>query len=87
MNVLHVFPFVGGAFVVIGWLLTHYVNRRKFYRRNAAGVEEFATYGRSVMIRLYENTVMLGSVVLFAFGILFIVMGLALLPAHHAAMH
>lgn len=84
---LHVLPFVGCAFVVIGWLLNHYVNRRKFYRRNAAGVEEFATYGRSVMIRFCESTAVLGSVVLFAFGILFIVMGLALLPVHHAAVH
>jgi hypothetical protein len=53
---------------LIGWGLTVWVpagivsyaiNRRRFMRRNPAGIEEFETYGNFVMTRWVESGLML----------------------------
>ncbi len=35
-----------------------YVDRQRFYRRNGAGVEEFATYGKKVKARIDEGALL-----------------------------
>jgi hypothetical protein len=42
-------------FCIAGSIGIHlYVGRRRFYRTNAAGVEEFESYGRAVRSQLFE---------------------------------
>ena len=67
--------FVGILLAVIGLALRYVINRRIFNRRNAAGVEEFTSYGASVGIRLLES---IGRLL----GLLLLLAGAALLLLH-----
>ena len=40
---------------VLGAGIIYWINRRKFYRRNVAGLEGFSSFGSSVFIRLLER--------------------------------
>lgn len=63
----------GGAIavgaIVAGHFLKLGVERRRFYRRNPMGVEEFSSYGSVVLTRALERFVMLLSRVLVIGGI------------------
>ena len=66
-------------FCVVGFVGIHlYLGRRCFYRTNAAGVEEFESYGRAVASWLFEAFLHVLTVV-FLFGslIAMVVVGLA----------
>ncbi len=40
---------------VVGYVGIHwYIGRRHFYRTNAAGIEEFKSYGHAVLSQLFE---------------------------------
>ncbi|MDR2223135.1 MAG: hypothetical protein LBE34_10405 [Flavobacteriaceae bacterium] len=59
-------------FLFIGIALIYWINRRKFYRRNVAGLEGFSSFEASVFIRFIERlgkwlayTLILFSVLLF----------------------
>lgn len=39
----------------IGIALIYWINRRKFYRRNVAGLEDFSSFEASVFIRFIER--------------------------------
>ena len=41
--------------VVIGIGLIYWISRRKFYRRNVAGIEGFSSFEKSVFIRFIER--------------------------------
>lgn len=41
--------------IVIGLGLIYWISRRKFYRRNVAGIEGFSTFEKSVFIRFIER--------------------------------
>jgi hypothetical protein len=45
------------VFLVLGVSGFLYVNRRVFYRRNVAGVQEFNGYGKMLIIRLFETAI------------------------------
>lgn len=60
-----------------GVALNTWVDRRKFYRRNMAGVEEFASYGAAVAARGLEGLARLGARLCLATG--FVLLGLALI--------
>jgi len=42
-------------FLVPGLLLIFWINKRKFNRRNVAGLEGFSSYEKSIIIRLLEK--------------------------------
>ena len=46
---------IGIIFLVSGLALRYWINRRKFYRRNALGAEGFSSFESSVFIRLIER--------------------------------
>ena len=46
---------LGIGCLVVGAALIFWTNRRVFQRRNAAGVEEFASYGHSLLTRTVER--------------------------------
>ncbi|MDM1381927.1 hypothetical protein HX038_16555 [Myroides odoratimimus] len=41
--------------LIIGFGLIYWINRRKFYRRNVAGLEGFSSFEASVFIRFIER--------------------------------
>ncbi|STZ47759.1 Uncharacterised protein [Myroides odoratimimus] len=41
--------------IIIGFGLIYWINRRKFYRRNVAGLEGFSSFEASVFIRFIER--------------------------------
>lgn len=45
-----------------------YVRRRKFYRRNVAGVEEFKSFGSAVGTRFFEEFISVISFLAILFG-------------------
>lgn len=47
-----------------------FVSRRKSYRRNLAGVEQFAGYGKIFTAKSRENTIEVVSRLLIVFGVL-----------------
>ena len=46
---------IGIIFLAVGFILKYWVNRRRFYRRNQFGVEEFKSFTRSRIISLIEG--------------------------------
>lgn len=58
--------------LVSGIGLRYWINRRKFYRRNVAGLEGFSSYEKSVAVRFLERIGKLVAYVLILFGILFL---------------
>ena len=47
--------FFGILLAVLGYALQYFMNRRAFNRRNAAGVEEFASYEAAAGTRFLEG--------------------------------
>ncbi|TKV41888.1 hypothetical protein A0U87_19970 [Sphingobium sp. MP9-4] len=42
------------AFLAVGVGVVLLINRRVFNRRNVAGVQEFSSYGHSLLVRIFE---------------------------------
>jgi preprotein translocase subunit SecG len=42
-------------FLIPGLLLLFWINKRKFNRRNVAGLEGFSSYEKSLLVRLLER--------------------------------
>ncbi|WP_425386802.1 molybdenum ABC transporter permease [Echinicola vietnamensis] len=58
--------------VVVGIGLIYWISRRKFYRRNMAGVEGFSSFESSVFTRLLERIGKWLAYALIIIGILFL---------------
>lgn len=54
--------------LVLGGYGIYWTNKRRFERRNMAGVEEFSSYGKSVATKGGEQILRLGSWLLIVFG-------------------
>lgn len=67
--------FAGVLLMLAGYLVSLYVRRRAFYRRNDAGVEEFGGFGKSVISGLFEGLLKIIAVALMFFGVLAIFAG------------
>lgn len=67
--------FLGVIFLLLGVAGMLYVNRRRFYRRNSAGVEEFEGYGKMETARAFETIVKFSSVILVLWGLLMVAIG------------
>jgi hypothetical protein len=57
-------------FLIGGVVLRFQINKRQFNRRNAAGVEEFKSYGRAYTTQMAEKLGRLLSLVLIVVGAL-----------------
>ena len=57
---------------VIAIILFYWINRRKFYRRNMAGIEGFSSFETSVLVRFLEAIGKLLAYALIIFGIFLI---------------
>ncbi len=53
---------------VIAIVLLYWINRRKFYRRNMAGIEGFSSFETSVLVRFLEAIGKLLAYALIIFG-------------------
>ena len=62
--------FLGVIALIIGGSLRYWINRRKFYRRSAMGVEGFSSYEKSVVITFFEKVTKWISIGLIIFGLL-----------------
>jgi len=67
--------FFGILLAVLGYALQYLMNRRAFNRRNAAGVEEFASFEAATGTRLLEGlgrkvgtVLLIGGLIIAAFG-------------------
>lgn len=58
--------------LVIAIVLIYWINRRKFYRRNMAGIEGFSSFETSVLVRFLEVIGKLLAYALIIFGIFLI---------------
>lgn len=72
--------FIGFLILGLGAVGLFFVNRREFYRRNAAGIEEFTGYGSMLATKLFEKTIRLVSSLLLLAGITLI--GLTYIHLH-----
>jgi len=70
------YPFLilGIISLVGGFLLSAFINKRRFNRRNAAGLQQFLSYEKSVFITLIERIGKIIALILIALG-LFIIAG------------
>lgn len=61
---------VGVISILIGAGLIYWINKRKFYRRNVAGLEGFSSFEVSVLVRVLERLGKWIAYILIIFGIL-----------------
>lgn len=73
----HAFSFqiVGIIFLLVGLLIRYHIGKRKFNRRNFAGIEVFSTYGRGVFTRFFERLFRFLGMILILLAILLILFG------------
>lgn len=62
------FLILGIISIVIGLAIRYIINRRRFYRRNVAGLETFSSYEKSVVTNILEHIGRLIAFVLIIFG-------------------
>ena len=60
----------GIVVIIIAIGLIYWINRRKFYRRSAAGVEMFTRYSTAVTVRFLERIGKLIAYVLIIVGVI-----------------
>lgn len=58
--------------LALGVGIIYWINRRKFYRRNVAGLQEFSSFEASVFVRFMERIGKLLAYGLLILGILFL---------------
>jgi hypothetical protein len=61
----------GILFLVGGFFLRFQINKRQFNRRNAAGVEEFKSYGNAYTIQIMEKIGRWVGLFLIVIGLMF----------------
>lgn len=62
--------YFGIIILLVGIALRYWINRRRFYRRNAAGIEGFSSYEKAVIVRILEKFGKLIAWVFILFGLL-----------------
>lgn len=63
---------LGLFFFIIGIALRYWINRRKFNRRNASGLEGFTNYERATATRFLEGLIKLIAYAAIIIGLLFL---------------
>lgn len=67
--------------LVIGIGLRYWINRRRFNRRNAFGMEGFSSFERAGMTILGERLIKFVGMILIAFGLF--LLGITFIPTPH----
>jgi hypothetical protein len=70
MILLTLFYVVGIVFILLSIYLSYWRGKRKFNRRNMAGLETFSTYEKSLTTRWLENSASFISILLMVLGII-----------------
>jgi hypothetical protein len=70
----------GAVILLIGLILNYKINKRRFNRRNAAGVEQFHSYRHSLLSRWIEKVLSIVAYILILAGII-ILIGAFYIPA------
>lgn len=70
------YPFlvVGIIAFIVGLLLSAFINKRRFNRRNPAGLQQYSSYEKSVFVSLIEQVGKIIAYILIALG-LFVMVG------------
>lgn len=63
---------LGIIFLILGFVMIHFVRRKRFYRRNAAGLQTYKSYKRSVIIPFFEKIVHFFGYCFVAVGVMII---------------
>lgn len=63
------FFIAGVVLVVLSGVLHFFLQRRRFYRRNQAGIERFTSYSSSLFTRFFEGLLRLLSIAMFLGGL------------------
>ncbi len=63
---------VGGAVVILGVILFFWRSKRKFDRTNAAGIEQFSSYGGKVAARLWDWVLWTSAFMCLTGGVLYL---------------
>jgi hypothetical protein len=63
---------LGIVLLIVGIVVRYWVGRRRFNRRNFAGVEIFDSYGKAVIARGFERFVSFLATICVLFGIIFL---------------
>lgn len=71
-----IWKYLGIALLIIGAMLKYWVSRKRFYRRNAAGVEQFRRFSHKVAGQFFERIVVLISILTILAGLLLLLAGL-----------
>jgi len=71
------------ALILLGWGIKYWLNRRRFYRRNAIGVEIFKSYENMRLTAMLENLAWLIGNILITIGVLAFVLMLVLPTVPH----
>lgn len=66
---------IGVLMIVAGIILNITINRRRFYRRGAGGLQHFKTYSGSVFTTFFERIGKIIAIVLIIAGLALIVSG------------
>jgi uncharacterized membrane protein len=69
--------------ILLGWGIKYWLNRRRFYRRNATGIETFKSYENMRLTNILENLGWLIGNILITVGILAFILMLVLPTVHH----
>lgn len=72
--------------IIMGWAIKYWMNRRKFYRRNAAGIEGFKSYEKMRLTVLLENLGWLIGNILITIGILAFLLTFVMPLGHHKSV-
>jgi hypothetical protein len=68
----------GGAAVLLGIILFLWRNKRRFDRTNAAGIEQFSSYGGKVVARFWD-------VIIWVFAFSSLTLGILVLAHEHVS--
>lgn len=60
------------VFLLLGFTLRYWINRRKFNRRGVGGIEEFSSYEKATMLRYFERFGKWIAYILIAIGLLYV---------------
>jgi hypothetical protein len=69
-----VFIIIGTLLIILFFVLRFWVGKRKFNRRNIAGVEGFSSYGKAVTTTIFENIMLFVALLCFLTGLFILCM-------------
>lgn len=64
---------LGIALVVFGFGIRYWVGRRRFYRRGLAGLQQYSSYSKSLIVSIFERFANFLSVPMILIGLLMLV--------------